>query len=231
MAENIQGSNNVANVITWLEKLTMIIKKIGVQNIFITILMLFVLIVVGQIAFNPGAVLQKVEKIQQEKHDESIAKRLSIDHEMRNTLIDLKSETNADRVFIFEAHNGGENLNGLPFIYADLTYAEPKKSSSWLIDEYKNVRLMRYPLAGKLYDETFIFLKLEELKDIDPELYYRLEKESVTHLALMIMYGKKNPIGMIGVTYISDKNIPTKNEMHKQLSQHAQIISKMLINN
>lgn len=228
MAEIPEGSNNAGNVIGWLEKLSSIIKKIGVQNIIITIVMLFVVIVVGQVAFNPGGIVKKIEEVQKAQHEQLIAKRLNINNSMRETLIDLKSMTNADRVFVFETHNGGENLNGLPFIYADLTYAEPKKTSSWLIDEYKNVRIARYGISNKLFNDTFICLTLEEIKEIDMELYYRLEKEGVKEIALMTMYGHKNPIGAIGISYTGTNNIPTKEEIKKILSQESNYIAQML---
>lgn len=228
MAEIPEGSNNAGNVIGWLEKLSSIIKKIGVQNIIITFVMLFVVIVVGQVAFNPGGIVKKIEEIQKEQHEELIAKRLSINNSMRETLIDLKAMTNADRVFVFETHNGGENLNGLPFIYADLTYAEPKKTTSWLIDEYKNVRIARYGISHKLYNETFLYLSLEQIKELDMELYYRLEKEGVQQIALMVMYGHKNPIGTIGISYTDSKNIPSESEIKKALTQQSHCISQML---
>ena len=228
MAETPQGSNNAGNVIGWVEKLSSIIKKIGVQNIIITFVMLFVVIVVGQVAFNPGGIVKRIEEIQKQQHEELVAKRLSINNSMRETLIDLKSMTNADRVFVFETHNGGENLNGLPFLYADLTYAEPKKTVSWLIDEYKNVRIARYGISTKLYNETFLCLSLEEIKDYDMELYYRLEKEGVKYIALMVMYGHKNPVGVIGVSYLDTKNVPTIEVLKKSLTQESHSISQML---
>lgn len=228
MAEIPEGSNNAGNVIGWLEKLSSIIKKIGVQNIIITFVMLFVVIVVGQVAFNPGGIVKRIEEIQKQQHEELVAKRLSINNSMRETLIDLKAMTNADRVFVFETHNGGENLNGLPFIYADLTYAEPKKTTSWLIDEYKNVRIARYGISNKLYNETFLCLSLEQIKEFDMELYYRLEKEGVQQIALMVMYGHKNPIGAVGISYTDSKNIPSESDIKKVLTQQSHCIAQML---
>ena len=70
MAETPQGSNNAGNVITWIEKLSSIIKKIGLQNILITIVMLFVVIVVGQVAFNPEGIVKRIETVQKERHEE-----------------------------------------------------------------------------------------------------------------------------------------------------------------
>lgn len=231
MADAPQGSNNAGNVIGWVEKLSNIIKKFGVQNIIITIVMLFVVIVVGQVAFNPEGIMKRIEEAQKEQHEELIAKRLSINSSMRETLIDLKAMTNADRVFVFESHNGGENLNGLPFIYADLTYAEPKKTASWLIDEYKNVRIARYALSNKLYDETYVFLSLNDIKELDLELYYRLEKEDVKYLVLMMMYSNKTPIGILGITYTTNNNnIPSQTDIKKAMVLTSQEVVKMIAN-
>ena len=41
--------------------------------------------------------------------------------------------------------------------------------------------------------------KLSE--NVDKELYYRLQKEDVTYLAILVLYGEYNIIGAIGITY------------------------------
>lgn len=228
MAETPQGSNNAGNVIGWLEKILSLVKKAGIQNIILSILLLFIVIVVGQVAFNPAGFIKRIETVQHEQHQRAIEKRIDATSKIRETMLDFKGESKADRVFVLEAHNGGQNLNNLPFLYVDLTYAEPRASASWLLDEYINVRLSRYPCALKLYDETYIMLPVEDIKPFDPELYYRLQKDGVQYLCMMMLYSGKEPIGAIGGSYSSITNVPDPQTIKKALTKYSTTISGLL---
>lgn len=235
MAENQipQGSNNAGNVLGWLEKLSGLIQKSGLHNLFLTIMMLFLVIIVGYCAFNPGSMIKKIEEVQSKQHTEAVMKRLKSEPRIRENLVNLKMETGADRVFILETHNGGSNLAGLPFLYVDLTYAEPQRLLTWMESEYRNVRLSRYPWATKMYQDTFWYGPIDDIMAIDPELYYRLQKEDVKYMGMMIMYGVYNPSGAIGIVYTSetkDENIPSVFDIERIMLKYDGIFS-VLFNN
>ena len=134
MSETPAGSNNAGNVIGWLEKISGIMRKFGLRDIFLSIMVLFLVIVVGHIAFNPESFLEKIEQIQERQHTELIKRRIEVTPKIRSSLISLRHDTGADRAFILEAHNGGTNLTNLPFLYADLSYAEPQAEAGWSRD-------------------------------------------------------------------------------------------------
>lgn len=222
--------NNVDTTISWIERLFNFIKKAGIQNILITIMILFLVVVAGQAVFNPEGLVKKFERIVSEQHTESVMKRLNNEPAIRQNLIALRAELNADRAYILETHNGGTNLAGLPFLYVDLTYAEPKSAYQWLESEYKNVRLSRYPWATELYQNSFYAEPVEYLETLDPELYYRLKNENVVYMAAIMMYGTYNPSGVIGVVYTSEDQIPPKDEIRKTLFKYCASFS-ILFNN
>lgn len=230
MAETPQGSNNAGNVIGWIDKLFSLIKRSGIQNIFLTLMMLFVVIVVGQIAYNPSSFIKRIETVQHEQHQKAIEKRIDATPKIRECMLDLKNEINANRVFVMEAHNGGQNLTNLPFLYVDLTYAEPKTSAAWLMDEYINVRLSRYPSASKLFDETYMMLTIDELNKIDPEMYYRLNRDSVKYLCMMMLYSNQDPVGAIGATFTDPKQVPSQQAIKKALLKYGNPIASLLSN-
>ncbi len=223
-------SNNVGNTIGWVERLTNLLKKSGLQNIILTILVLFVVTVAAQFVFNPEGIIEKYEEINNKRHTEAVIKRLENEPEIRANLISLKNELQADRVYILETHNGGTNLAGLPFLYVDLTYAEPKSSLTWLESEYKNVRLSRYPWATELYQNSYYSEPVDCLKDLDPELYFRLTSENVSYMAAIMMYGKNNPSGVIGVVYTNSDAMPSNDEIRKTLIKYSTILSPMFNN-
>lgn len=223
-------NNNVGNTIGWIERLSNLVKKAGLQNIILTVMVLFVVTVAAQFVFNPEGVIKKYEEINNKRHTEAVIKRLENEPEIRANLLSLKNELHADRVYVLETHNGGTNLAGLPFLYVDLTYAEPKSSLTWLESEYKNVRLSRYPWATELYQNSYYSEPVDYLKDLDPELYFRLTSENVSYMAAIMMYGRNNPSGVLGVVYTSGDAMPSKDEIRKGLIKYSTILSPMFNN-
>ena len=163
-------NEKVDTTIGWIEKLSGVLKKHGLQNILLTMMVLFLTVVVARLTFNPESVFNKMDEIKQKAHTESVMKRLNNEPQIREAVINLRSELDADRVYILETHNGGENLASLPFLYVDLTYAEPRGQTAWMEEEYRNVRLSRYPWASEVFRQTYWSGTVEVLEELDPEL-------------------------------------------------------------
>ena len=231
MADEIknQGEHQVDTALSWIEKISGMIKKSGLQNIFLTLMVLFLTVVVGYVAFNPETIFEKMDQIKQEKHTESVLKRLNNEPRIREAVINLRSELDADRVYILETHNGGENLSSLPFLYVDLTYAEPRAQAAWMEDEYKNVRLSRYPWASEVYRSTYWSDDIENLDSLDPELYFRLKNEGAKFMAVMMLYGTYNPCGVVGVVYTDDDH-PDDEMIKRVMMRYASTLSTLLNN-
>ena len=66
-------------------------------------------------------VKETAHKMMQEKREEGIRDHVVTPKVQKDIEILLYS-LNADRVFIFELHNGKKNISGLPFKYADMSY-------------------------------------------------------------------------------------------------------------
>lgn len=232
MAENNtpQGSNNAGNVVGWIERLSTLLKKVGLQNLLVTIMILFLVIVVGHIAYDPTSFIERVEKVREEQHNESVFKRLQADPEIYDNLYRISEESNSDKVVVFEAHNGGSNLSNLPFLYIDLTYCIPKTEMSWMEPEYKNVRLSRYPWATYMYNQGYWCGYIDEFKEMDPELYYRLQKDSVVYMGAMLIYGNGSlPCGMICIIYSNENKLPTETEIMRVMHKYSSILSSLLV--
>lgn len=231
MAETPQGSNNVGNALNWIEKLGGLIKNIGLQNVIMTIMVLFLVIVVGQAAFNPSGFIKRIEEVQIKQHTESVLKRIEADPEINAQMAALKAEISADRVIILETHNGGSNLTNLPFLYVDLTYCLPKKDMEWLEPEYKNIRLSRYPLAYHLYNEGYWSGPLEDMEVIDPELYLRIKKDGATYFGGVMIYGNDGvPCGLLCVEYTGSTENLVKGPIMKAVHKYSGILSPLLKN-
>ena len=195
------GSNNSGNVIGWLERLLKLKKDYGLGNILTAIMLLFVTVVMGVVAFKPQIIVEEVQKIQTEQHQKAVDKRIKADPQIREALVDLRLELGADRTFVLEAHNGGSNLTSLPFLYVDMTYESVRSGIIELEEEYKNLRLQRYNFCTFLYENNYWFGSTDDLMHVDPAFSYRIEGDGVKYIGVLVIYGQYSIIGAIGVEY------------------------------
>lgn len=221
----------VDKVITLMERVRGFIGKYGLKGTFTTLLTIFIAACVGYCVFNPGVVFERIQQIQTERHNEAIRARLNADPKIRSYLLEMKDELDADRTYILETHNGGTNLTNLPFLYVDLTYAEPRSNLSWLEMEYNNLRLSRCPWANYVYNHGFWFGPISDIEEIDSELNQRLSKEGVSYMGMVMMYGEDlMPSGTLGVVYEDDGDRPNDAEVLKIMQKYSNIISNLLEN-
>ena len=221
----------VDKVITLMERVRGFIDKYGLKGTFTTLLTVFIAACVGYYAFNPGVILEQAQQIQIERHNEAVKARLDADPKIRSYLLEMKVELDADRTFILETHNGGTNLTNLPFLYVDLTYAEPRSNFSWLEREYTNLRLSRYPWANYIFNHGFWFGPISDIEETDSELNQRLSKEGVSYMGMVMMYGEDSmPSGTLGVVYEGDGDRPNDVEVLKIMQKYSNIISNLLEN-
>lgn len=221
----------VDKVITLMERVKGFIDKHGLKGTFTTLLTVFIAACVGYCMFNPGIIFERVQQIQVEQHNEAVKARLNADPKIRSYLMEMRTELGADRTYILETHNGGMNLTNLPFLYVDLTYAEPRSNLSWLEMEYTNLRLSRYPWAAYVYNHGFWFGPVSDIQEVDDELYQRLIKEGVAYMGLVMMYGEDSmPSGTLGVVYETDGDRPNNIEVLRIMQKYSNIISNLLEN-
>ena len=196
-----QGMENAGTIISWLKPVSQFIRKSGIMGAITTILVIFLTIIVGNVAINPTGMIEKVEEIRDKKHTEAVLERMNSDVVIQDAVKDMRRELYADRVLVFETHNGGSSLNNLPFIYVDLSFEEKRPELPPLIDEYKNLRLSRYPFFVHLYTDLFWFGAVKDIEEIDPSLYYRMSEDGDKYAAFQVTFGKELVSGAICVVY------------------------------
>lgn len=224
------GSNNAGPVIGWLDKILSLEAKYGIGKIIMAFMIMFIAIMMGVIAFNPNVIIREITKRQQQAHNEALVRRLEVDPIIRKDLLEMRCELEGTRTFVFETHNGGSNLNNLPFLYVDMTYEEVEEGLMGLESDYKNFRLSRYPFADFIYREQFWCGDVEDIKEIDKELYYRLVNDGAKYIGLMVMYGTFNPAGAVGVTYGEGYEPASTTELRRSLMKYGNKIARLLNN-
>lgn len=231
MSENKipQGSNNAGNVIGWLKDISDFVEKTGLQKLIIIFILLIIVALFGVFCYNPKSVINYIDQEREKIHTEAVKRRFAVEPQIHEILLNLRMDLSADRTFILETHNGGENLAGLPFLYVDLTYAEPRNTMAWLESEYKNVRLSRHPWALEVYNETLWLGPIDNFKESDTELYLRLSKEGAKYLACIVLYGDYAPSGVLGIVYSDITRIPEEIEIRRVLHRYSASLSPLLM--
>ena len=209
------------------ERIHAFFEKNGLSGVFSTLMITGVFVILIYFIVNPAGMLKRIEDIQQRSNSEKIEMRLKADPEIRNELMTVKNEVNADRAYILEAPNGPSNPAGLHFLYMDMTYEEHSSALEARQRDYTNLRTSNYPWMGYLYENTIWFGNIDEMEEIDIEFYYRLKKDNVKYIGIIMLYGKYNPIGCLGVAY-HEENVPSGEDVKRVLRRHALVIEQLL---
>ena len=231
LTEDMQtNQEEVGGVITLMERLKAFIDKHGLKGTFTTLLTLFIASVVGYFTFNPGALFEKIDEYRTEQHNIAINSRLAASPQIYSILHEMRTKLKADRCWVLEPHNGSENLAELPFLYANITYVDPMEERDWMESVYDDTNISRYPYCSYIFDNEYAFKNIEEVKEIDPELYYRFKKDGVVYIGMMMMYDyNKTPTGVLGVVYKSEENVPEDHEsVIRVMQKYSNVVTTLL---
>lgn len=145
-----------------------------------------------------------------------IKNQVNIDDLIISKMEDLKEFLNADRVQIYDFHNGGHYANGRSALKTSCTYEVIRTGIN-----HKQNYLQSIPLSclsrfvSKLMNDGFLEVRnLEEIKDEMPSTY-QLKKEMEINSFYDVILNNKNgePIGFLAVQYLKNKyNITEKNK-------------------
>lgn len=194
--------------IGWLEKMLKMEEKYGFFRFLRVLLLLLLTGFVILTITNPRYVLDKVETIRTEQHDESVAKRIQADANIRLMLHRLLHTLNADRAWLIELHNGSKNLSsGLPFLYGDMRIEEVADGIPNVDEEYTDFNLSRYPFISKVFDDGYFFGTTDLMREFDERLYYKFKSNDVNEIALLALYQGDKPLGVLGISFCGDKQM------------------------
>lgn len=143
-----------------------------------------------------------VTQVEDDQHTKLMQHRLEIDPEMNAMLKELCDKTGADAAFIFEFHNGSNNLSGLPFFYMDMTYEYIAADDKPLygVNAWKNIPIAGYPFITNYYKEGIFIGGVDDIETQDKALKYKLLSQGTEKIGVMVMHGTKHPIGVIGIS-------------------------------
>jgi hypothetical protein len=136
---------------------------------------------------------------------------------------------NADRVFIFEMHNGKKNSSGLPFRYADMSYEEVNDSKH--IDrvamKYQNVPLTLYKFPHYVAEHGYMFGNIGDVAKVDVGFADEISEDGGNFVAIAYITSNGTPLGFLGVAFHEKPEY--KNEYIRGIIEsHARVITPLL---
>lgn len=136
---------------------------------------------------------------------------------------------NADRVFIFEMHNGKRNSSGLPFRYADMSYEEvnDEKHIDRIAMKYQNVPLTLYKFPHYVAEHGYMFGTIDDIANIDVGFAYEIKESGGNYLSVIYLTSNGIPLGFIGVAFHNKPDF--KDEYIKGIIEsHSRVITPLL---
>lgn len=192
------ASESVSPAIGWLKQLLSLKDKYGFFNIIQSIFLLLLLLAV----LNPEFVLDKVERIQKSRHSEAVSRRLRIDADVQTLLMQVLIKTGADRAWVVEFHNGTKNMStDLPFVYGTMRPEVVRDGATYVSDEYNDFDLVKFPFLSHLVHVGSFYGCVEAIKAYDERLYFKLKSNSVSDVALRVLYSGSKPLGIVGLSF------------------------------
>lgn len=197
------GSERIDNITTsvgWMERILVLVKKFKLWDFlkaFIVILLLG--LVVGFIS-KPEYFFEKWVEWDTAKHKEKmeiVEKNNSIIH---TELESILYKTGADRVLLLSYHNSKQSLAGLPYIYLTAINEAIQYDVKPVAEGYESVKVSLYPMIDYLDSKEYFCGDIEDLRDIDKALAYRMQGNDVRHLCMLHIEGEY-PLGVIVCTY------------------------------
>lgn len=170
-------------------------------------------------------VVERLDKI----HKQSLEARKKNTPKLKEQLNNLLLDTEANRILLFEYHNGGSNLTGMQFLHSSVTMEVDKFTTAPIGLLINDVHLSMIPnLVSDLSKSSIIYIKdMEEVREKYPYFYNVFTNNGSKQVMFCAIEGIKNSIGFLcllfnGKTPIDDMHI--SNILNKNLQK----ISTML---
>lgn len=189
--------------IGWLERVMTLVEKYSIfQFIKAFVIIFFMACLVGFIS-KPEWIFEKYKEWEDADH-----KMEMMEGEKNNLIIQGEIEsvlwrTGADRVLLLSYHNTKSSLTGVPYIYLTAINEYFADGIKPVAEGYNSVKTSLYPMIGYLSSNGFFCGDIEELREIDKALAYRMEGNNAQHIA-MLQIESDVPLGVLVVSYTTD---------------------------
>ena len=194
--------------IGWIDTIHKFIKKNGFKKLVINLAAVCVVAYIGLWIFQPGIFSNRLDQYREQKHNERMVERMNNTPLIQAELDKFRLLTDASWVSVWELHNSTNNLDGMPFLFASLTYESMNPGLTPIAEQFDNVRLSLYPLGSYLREHEMWYGDVEELKEIDNTAYYRAKALGISFLGFRLMDIEGAPNALMSFAFIEGTNTP-----------------------
>lgn len=199
--------------IGWIGTIHKFITDYGLKKLVMDLLGVCVVVFVALWIFQPGIFSNRLDKYREARHAEKMVERMNNTPLIQAELDKFRLRTDASWVSIWELHNSTNNLDGMPFLFASLTYESMNPALTPIAEQFDNVRLSLYPLGSYLREKEMWFGDVEGLKDIDNSAYYRAKALGIKYLGFRLMEIENSPNAVMSFAFVEGARLPDENAM------------------
>ena len=205
-------------------------------KIFKVYFVMFFFLATGLIAFYAYNIVEDEEFINKsaqriiESQDEENIRDFVVTPKIQHDIEVLLYTLNADRVFIFELHNGKKNTSGLPFRYADMSYecTNRERGVERCYKKFQDIPLTLYSYPEYMHKNTFFIGPTSELAEIDFEYAKIMKEEGGEYGAMIKLSGIETPLGFLGISFHKVEYAPSNEIIEMKLKSYGKTISELL---
>ncbi len=157
-----------------LDRFLSMISAHGVKRIFEAMLLAVLIVFLSIFMFNPHAVFKAYDDYKVREHTAAMQERVDNTPLIQEELDEFRTSIGASRAFVFELHNSTNSLDGMPFLFASMTYESVSPTLNTAAFEFDNVRLSLYKLATYLRQNEVWYGDVDEMEEIDRIVYHQL---------------------------------------------------------
>ena len=170
------------------------------------------------------------EKFANENTEEEEIRDFIVTPQVQHLLGVLLYSLDADRVFIFELHNGKKNISGLPFRYADMSYefANREKGIDRCYRKYQDVPLNMYTYPNYMYKHKFFIGTADDIEKIDYEFAKCLNEDGGEYVSMVFLNGIEEPLGFLGISFHNNVNLPSDKVIEEKMKECGGKLSELL---
>nr|CAI9751095.1 hypothetical protein XLIUZIGB_XLIUZIGB_CDS_0042 [Caudoviricetes sp.] len=162
----------------------------------------------------------KLKKQVEETIPSKIRRQSGIDAEIIRRMEQVKELLNADRVQIYDFHNGEHYANGRSALKTSCTYEVIRQGIASYQMKLQTIPLSCMPRFIKiLLDKNYLEINnIEDLKETMPATYSLKKAQDIKSFCDIILNNKQGePIGFIAIQYINDYHKAYNNNDKKSL--------------
>ena len=174
-------------------------------------------------------VKETAHKMMQEKKEEGIRDYV-VTPKVQKDIEILLYTLNADRVFIFELHNGKKNISGLPFKYADMSYevANIERKVDRIYTKYQDVPLTMYKYPDYMHKKKLMIGTINDIEKVDYEFAKCIREDGGEYLAMIYLNGTDGPLGFLGISYHNVADAKPDSVIEEKLKSYGNSIGELI---